>query len=181
MSSKFFTGGAAGSTATRADGPSLQHPLFVLAKNPDLVTRRFFDADGSEVLKVIPSGIGHATIYDKEILLYSTSKLIKAIDQRKPISRRVKIHFYDFAKFSGRSKSQNSYESIEDSLVRLSGTTIETKSETSLESGGYDATHGFSLIEEFRIVGRGGRRLIARGKGKVTEACSVLCFEILIS
>ena len=47
---------------------SMEHPLFTLSKNPD--TRiRLYEHNGNTV-KIVPSALGLATIFDKDILIY---------------------------------------------------------------------------------------------------------------
>jgi len=49
------------------DLASMEHPLFSLATKPDM--RHLEYRSGDNVLKIMPSGIGLPTIFDKDILI----------------------------------------------------------------------------------------------------------------
>ena len=50
------------------DIASMEFPIFSLSKNKDLETREY--RRGNRVVKIIPSGVGAATVFDKDLLLY---------------------------------------------------------------------------------------------------------------
>src|SRR3546814_10002719 len=72
------------------DMASMEHPVFSLSSKPDNRTRR--SEHHGNVLEIIPSGKGLATIHDKDILLYSISPLVPKMHQREPPIPTVALH-----------------------------------------------------------------------------------------
>lgn len=62
----------------KSDMVSMEHPIFSLSTKPD-TTIRFYEHNGN-TLEVVPSVLGLATIWDKDILLYCISQLVEGID-----------------------------------------------------------------------------------------------------
>ena len=56
----------------------MEHPIFSLATNPDLSLREY-EHNGVKV-SIVPSGLGLATIHDKDILIYCISQLVAKIN-----------------------------------------------------------------------------------------------------
>lgn len=59
----------------------MEFPIFSLAKNKDIETREY--RRGNRVVRVIPSSVGAATVFDKDLLLYIASQLIEAKNLRE--------------------------------------------------------------------------------------------------
>ena len=64
------------------DMASMEHPLFSLATKPDM--RHLEYRGGDSRLKIVPSGVGLPTIFDKDILIFCVSQLM----HRKTGARR---------------------------------------------------------------------------------------------
>ena len=60
------------------DIASMEHPVFSLSKKPDLSVREY--VNGDKRLTVTPSVKGMATIYDKDILIFAISQLMRNIE-----------------------------------------------------------------------------------------------------
>lgn len=108
----------------REDLLSLEFPLFSLQKGKDTRIRVY--RNGEKIVRIIPSVVGAANIFDKDLLVYAATLISKAADAEMPISRRIRFKVRDFLVYTGRSTGGRSYTAIVDSCRRLKGTTIET-------------------------------------------------------
>lgn len=127
------------------DMASMEHPIFALATRSDGETRVY--QSGENRVTVIPSGIGHATIHDKDILIFAVSQIMEAKKQGLPYNKHVAFNATDFLRFSNRMTNGQAYEGLRKSLQRLAGTVIETD----IITGGERQLEGFGLIDKFRI------------------------------
>lgn len=136
---------------------SMEHPFFTLSKKPDTKIRQY-EHNGSSV-KVVPSVMGHATIFDKDILIYCISQLVEAINRKRPLSRTVRLTAYDLLIATNRDTGGRSYALLEQAFQRLAGTKIFTN----IKTGGNRIREGFGLIESYRIVEKSPRdsRMVA--------------------
>src|SRR6516225_10760514 len=75
--------------ALKDDRASMEHPMFSLAKKPDTRIKRY-EHNGVSVT-ITPSVLGIATIWDKDILIYTVSQLVEALNRGQPISRTVRL------------------------------------------------------------------------------------------
>lgn len=167
------------------DLASMEVPLFSLSKGRDLEQREY--RRGNRYLRVIPSSVGSATVYDKDLLLYISSQIVeqlnlnKAQGQDKPVSKTVVVYSTDFLTGTERGEGGASYDRIIDMLRRLRGTTIETN----IPTGGRVQTTGFSLIDNYKVLSEKKTKQTKRDKdGKVTEekeGARVLSFTVTIS
>ncbi|MEW4339600.1 replication initiator protein A [Chromobacterium vaccinii] len=153
------------------DLASMEIPLFSLTKGKDTEIRQF--KRGSLTVRVIPSGVGAATVFDKDLLIFAMSQIIAAKNQGLPISKTVKIDSYEFLKGTDRGDGRNSFESILGMLRRLRGTTIETN----IPTGNVIQTDGFSLIEPYKILSEKKRKDPKTGE----DISRVLSFTLTFS
>ena len=128
------------------DMSSMEHPVFALSKTPFKEIRTYSRA--GNVLKVIPSAAGAPTIFDKDLLIYVVSELVRAADTGRKVSKRIKIDVTHFLKATSRSTGGASYDRVVDMCRRLRGTTIETNIKTTEE----ERTKGFGLIESYEVT-----------------------------
>ena len=160
------------------DIASMEFPIFSLSKNKDLETREY--RRGNRVVKIIPSGVGAATVFDKDLLLYIASQLIEAKNQGLPVSRTVVIDSCDFLVNTSRGDGRASFERIVDLLDRLRGTTIQTN----IETGGITQTEGFGMIDHYKIISekkRTAKVAVEGGKEVSRQVSRVLQFSVTIS
>ncbi len=132
------------------DLASMEFPLFSLSKRRDTTVREYVSPSTQKRVKVIPSVLGAATVFDKDLLLYVGSQIIEARQAGLPISRTVKIDTYAFLTGTERDPGGNAYDNMLDMLRRLKGTTIETN----IATGGSEQTRGFGWIEDYEITRR---------------------------
>ena len=102
------------------------------------------------------TGIGRATIHDKDIWIYCISKLMQAVFEKKEINQTVRFTIYDYLVTTNRETGGINYERTKDSLDRLAGTRIKIESEDKKER----LTKGFGLIDSWTVVERKDGRMI---------------------
>lgn len=127
------------------DMASMEHPVYSLSTKPDRAMRRY--EHRGTVVEIVPSGIGLATIHDKDVLIYCISQLVAKMNRGEAIGRVVRLHAYDLLVATNRQTSGEGYKLLADALTRLRGTTIRTN----IKTGGEEETRVFGLIEEARI------------------------------
>lgn len=137
--------------APKDDLGSMEHPLFALQGGDRRIRR--YEHRGT-VVEVIPSAMGLATIFDKDILIYVVSQLVEALNRgREDVSRTVRITAYDLLVTTNRRTDGDAYQRLQDALTRLRGTTVTTN----ILSDGQRAREGFGLIDRYKIVEYSGR------------------------
>ncbi len=132
--------------ALKDDRHSMEHPFFSLSKNPDHRIRHY-EHNGIRVT-IAPSAYGLATIWDKDILIYAVSQLVEAMNQNRPVSRRVRLKAYDLLVATNRHTGGKNYERLAESFRRLAGTRIETN----IATNGLRVREGFGLVDNWKIV-----------------------------
>ncbi len=160
------------------DLASMELPIFSLSKNKDTSIREF--KSGNRTVRVIPSSVGAATVFDKDLLIYIASQIVEAKNVGKPVSRTVQIESFDFLSGTERGHGRATYERILDMLMRLRGTTVETN----VETGGIRQTEGFGLIDSYKIISEKKRTekiIDERGKTVPHEVSRVFSFQVTIS
>lgn len=157
------------------DLASMEIPLFSLSKRKDTESREY--RRGNKVVRIIPSGAGAATVYDKDLLIYIASQIIEAQNQGKPISRTVQINSIDFLQGTYRGDGRACFERILDMLRRLRGTTIETN----IPTNGKVQTEGFALIDSYKIISERARKEKKISNTDGHDVTRVLCFTVTIS
>ena len=123
----------------------MSYPFFSLAKTP----RHDEMAYGSEAgwLQITKNGPqGLATIWDADILIWATSKIVQQVNGGRPVSRRIEARAHEILIFLGRGRSKRAYIRLRNSLDRLRATRVETS---------YGADKGarnesFSWVEDWR-------------------------------
>ena len=156
------------------DMASMDVPIFSLSRHGDTSVRRF--ERGEKSLTVTPSVLGAATVFDKDLLLFVVSQIVEARNKGLPVSRTVRVNSYDYLVGTDRSVGGKSFEGVIDTLRRLKGTNLETN----IETGGIKQTHGFGLIEDYKVLTE-RKRTAFNEKGKRVELSRVLSFELTLS
>ncbi|MEO1555859.1 MAG: replication initiator protein A [Pseudomonadota bacterium] len=130
----------------RDDMASMEHPVFSLSPKPDHRELEYTASDGKR-LRVVPSGKGLATIFDKDIVLYCISKLVAQKDAGEEISAEVELAAHEVMQACNWRTNAPTYKRFEDALIRLRGTTIVTD----IKTGGEIVSQGFGLIDAFEV------------------------------
>jgi plasmid replication initiation protein len=140
-----FIADAVGNIPIKDEVTSMEYPLFSLTKKRDTCIHTY--SRNGKTLRIIPSTIGTATIFDKDILIYALSQIVQATESGRPVSRRILIKSRAFLENTKRSVGGASYERIIEMCRRLKGTIIETNTKTNEE----ERTEGFSMIEAYSV------------------------------
>jgi hypothetical protein len=127
--------------APRSDMASMSHPIFSLSTKPETRILRY--ENDSAFVEIHPSSKGLATIFDKDVLIYCTSKLMHRRNQGEAIGPTVRITTHDLLVSTNRNTGGIVYERLEHALDRLAGTRIKTN----IETGDEKSTQNFGLIE----------------------------------
>lgn len=118
-------------------------PMYALAKKPDRGTWRWDSPDGRHYVEITSKFLaeqlesddqpkagevvhGRATIFDKDIIIYSISKINEAMERGLPVGPTIRFTAYDFFKATKRQASGNDYENMMNTLRRLRSTNVET-------------------------------------------------------
>ncbi|MGO9171324.1 MAG: replication initiator protein A [Rhodomicrobium sp.] len=133
----------------RSDMGSMEHPVFSLSTKPD--TRSLcYEHDGTKI-EIIPGVRGLPTVFDKDILIYVTSKLTHLKNAGNLIGPRVRLTAHDLLVATNKPTNNLGYERLEASLERLAGTVIKT----TIETGDEATVSGFALISSFEYNRKG--------------------------
>ncbi len=130
------------------DSATMEHPMFSLAKKPDINIRRY--EHNGNVIEIKPSALGLATIWDKDILIYCISQLMEGINRGRNPSRAIQITAHDLLVSTNRQTGGDHYKRLEAAFERLEGTRIKTN----LKTNGEEITRGFGLIDSWEIIKR---------------------------
>lgn len=123
------------------DTASMEHPIFSLATKPD--HRHLTYENGDQKLKIVPSGNGLPTIFDKDVLIFCVSQLMHMKNQGKAVGKTVRFSARELMMATNRKTGGVEYQRLEDAFVRLAGTQFVTN----IRTGGKAQTRVFSLIE----------------------------------
>src|SRR5215467_10743181 len=74
------------------DMGSMEHPIFSLSTKPDLSIREYEHKDVR--ISIIPSGLGLATIHDKDILIYGISQLVSKMNTGAELNKTLHLKAY---------------------------------------------------------------------------------------
>lgn len=150
----FFIADLFDAVSLQVDQASMEYPLFAL-KAGDNKTRQY-EQKGFKVTVRANADLGLATIHDKDVWIYSISKLMQAMAEGKPIDRTVHFTIYDYLKTTNRDTGGIYYERAKDSLDRLASTRLTTEIETDSKR----EARGFGLIDTWRVVEEKDGRMV---------------------
>jgi plasmid replication initiation protein len=138
--------------APKDDMSSMEHPIFSLSTKPD-TNIRYYEHNGN-TLEVIPSVLGLATIWDKDILIYCISQVVEGLNRgRTDINRTIRVTAYDLLVSTNKSTGGKDYKRFQASLKRLAGTILVTN----IETNGIRVKEGFALIDKWKIIEKSSR------------------------
>lgn len=143
-----------GDVMPKSDIASMEHPLFTLATKPDTTVRNY-EHNGNKAT-ITPSVLGHATIHDKDVLIYCISQLMEGINRGEKPSRNLKMKAYDLLVSTNRGTGGREYELLKKSLKRLRGTVIETN----ILAGDKEEWSVFGILEKADVVREINGRMI---------------------
>ena len=130
------------------DMASMEHPLFSLATKPDMRHLEYRSNDNR--LKIVPSGVGLPTIFDKDILIFCISQLMHKKNRGEAIGKRVRFSARALLMATNRPTNNLGYQRLEQAFHRLRGTNFQTD----IITGNKREKRIFGLIEEGGFVMR---------------------------
>ena len=128
------------------DTASMEHPMFSLATKPDM--RHLHYQNGENTLKIVPSGVGLPTIFDKDILIFCISQLMHKKNRGEKIGKRVRFSARELMIATNRPTAGLSYKRLEQAFIRLGGAQFVTN----IRTGAKIETRIFGLIDEGGFV-----------------------------
>lgn len=134
--------------APKADMAGMEHPVFSISKKPDHAVRRY--TNGENWIEIAPSQKGHATVFDRDILIFCISQLVAALNAGRPVSKKVSFKVHDYLVATGKQIGGSAYIRAEDALERLKGTTIKTN----IVTGGEREWNIFGIVESAKTIRR---------------------------
>ena len=142
----FFMADIFDNTPVKDDMASMEHPIFVLSKKKDMRCLEYKRNDVT--ISIIPSALGLPTIFDKDILLYCTSLLMREINAGRTPPKTFRVSTHDILVSTNRTKDGRSYERLKAALDRLTGVLIKTNIKTNKR----EVTKAFGVLESYEIV-----------------------------
>lgn len=120
---------------------NLEHPLFALSTKPDVWPHKYEDGHGNWIA-FEPSWRGLPTIFDQDVLIYGTSKIMAALNRGADPGPRVHLTATDLLEFTNRRKGGSQYRLLEEAIMRVTGLRIVTN----IRSDGLERTDFFGGV-----------------------------------
>jgi plasmid replication initiation protein len=135
----------------KGDRNTMRFNFFSLRREKETELPRY--DDGKTWIEVVGTKHGVASIWDKELLVYSASLLADKMNRGEKLQPRITFTAHDFFLTTGSTPGGSAYERLEESLARLKSTFIRTN----IETGGEGEDRGFGWLDEYKILYRRGR------------------------
>jgi len=133
----------------KSDMATMEHPIYSLSTKPE--RRRLSYTNGECKLELIPSSLGLPTVFDKDIMIYCISKLMRMKNEGEEFGPVVRLSTHDMLVETNRPTNNLGYERLVPALNRLRGVVINT----TIATGSERTTRGFGLIDEFEYNRKG--------------------------
>lgn len=124
----------------------MEHPVYSLTKHSGHRTLAYEHNGNTIKIETGPHGL--PTILDKDIMLYLTSALMRAKNRGEQLSETIRFTIYDYLKSTNKTTGGSQYKQLEQGLVRLKGTTIQTN----IKTNGTEIKEGFGIIDSWKVV-----------------------------
>lgn len=134
--------------AIKSDMATMEIPTFSLQTKPDMEPYVWQSSDGTRGVRIVPSEIGRATQFDKDLLIYITSQLVATINHGGPVTKTVRYAVHDYLKTTNRRVDGDEYQRHKAALTRLAGTRIKTN----IQTGRKRITDDFAFVDRVRTV-----------------------------
>ena len=132
-------------TEVRGERSLMAFPFFALSKGK--WTKPLAYKTDTVSIEIVPTAKGVATIYDKEIVLYIASLMVRKMEAGEQVSQDFHFTAHDLFCVTGNNPSARSYTRLSQALERLQGTQIKTN----IETGGEGEEGYFSWLSEARL------------------------------
>jgi len=134
--------------APKGDTQSMEFPLFSVSSKVDTDSYIYLNKKTGASIEIIPNEKGRATIHDKDLLLYCFGQIAEAKNRGQSIGQKIHITLYDYLKSTNKSTDGKSYKAVLESLKRLAGTTVYTKT----KQGDFKRDKGFSFVSDYDLI-----------------------------
>ena len=142
--------------AIRDQRDTMERPFFSLAKKPRYTPIDYRVGDTFVKIRAV-DGIGIATIWDADILIWAATQITEAVDRGETPSRRLEFHPYALLRAIRRPIGGDHYKRIEDACRRLKSTYVETNVGSGQTRDGDVEKGGFSWIDRWGAVKKDGK------------------------
>lgn len=142
----FFIADVFDNTPFKDDMASMEHPIFILSKHKDMRMLNYQKDNIS--ISITPNLHGLPTIFDKDILLYCISLLMKEINNGCTPPKTLRISSHDLLVATNRQTNDDGYRRLKQALDRLSGVKIKTN----IKTGKREQTTVFGLIDAYDVI-----------------------------
>ncbi len=107
-------------TEVHGERSLMAFPFFALSKGK--WTKPLAYKTEKESIEIVPTAKGIATIYDKEIVLYIASLMVRKLEAGEAVSQDFYFTAHDLFCVTGNNPSARSYSRLSQALERLQGT-----------------------------------------------------------
>lgn len=135
------------SIPAKCDRHTMEHPFFTLSTQPDFRVLEY-KKDGISITIKPDATLGLPTMFDKDILLYVGSLLMREINKGLLPSKTVRFSCHDLMITTNRMTSGRAYDQLKNAFERLTGALITTD----IKTNGIEEYAGFHILEKFRII-----------------------------
>lgn len=135
--------------ASKDDQISMSYPFFALKKGGERHPRTFEDQRSGARIEILPSTIGSATIWDKDILIYLATLIRRYLDSGRTVGYTFSIVASDILGAIRRGSGGKDYRELEQALDRLVGTRFKTNLPTAhmVEKANFSMLAAYELSE----------------------------------
>ena len=133
-------------TPVKDDVASMLYPIFSLSTKPDNRDLRYIK-DGIEIF-IKPTSDGIPTIFDKDVLMYCGSLIMRELNKGGVPSRKLRISPHDLLVSTNRTTDKDGYQRLKAALKRLQGVSIATNIKVNKRT----FSNGFGLIDSWQVI-----------------------------
>ena len=133
-------------TQLKDDIASMLYPIFSLSTKPDTRDLTYIK-DGIEIF-IKPTSDGIPTIFDKDVLLYCGSLIMREINKGVIPPRKLRISAHDLLVSTNRTTDKDGYLRLKAALKRLQGVSITTNIKVNKRI----FSNGFGLIDSWQVI-----------------------------
>jgi plasmid replication initiation protein len=128
------------------DMASMEYPFFTLSKKKDM--RNLIYKNGNASIEIKPTTDGLPTIFDKDILLYCMSLLMREINAGRTPPKTLRVSVHDLLVATNRSINGNNYVLLKQALDRLKGVSVKT----TVKTNRIEQVEAFGFLDSYRII-----------------------------
>ena len=135
-------------TPFKDDRHTMEHPFFSLSTRKYTEPIKYDNGNGIKISISPNTNFGQPTIFDKDILLYLGSQLIRELNAGRVPPKTIQFTSYDLLVATNRETSGRGYALLEQAFDCLTTCYIKTN----IKTIGFEITKGFHIIEGYEII-----------------------------